>query len=204
LQGWRLKAALASAKGTMWSFSPVMTSVGPPSGWAASALATVHGLRLAVAAVRVTVRFTLAGLPRTDLVVQTGRPSAPRERLLQSAAALFHAEGINGVGVDRVLAEAGVTRATMYRHFAGKEALVVAYLDQEDAAIRQLFTDAAAGGSREQLLAAVIEGSRWTPPGGTPAAARSSKPARSSPTPTAPCAPSYADTATGSARRSPN
>jgi AcrR family transcriptional regulator len=96
-------------------------------------------------------------VPSTDAV--TRRPSEPRERLLRTAAGLFYREGINGVGVDRVLAEAGVTRATMYRHFPGKEALVTAYLDLEDATIRQLFADAAAGGGTPgELLEAVIEG----------------------------------------------
>lgn len=95
----------------------------------------------------------------TDPVVQTSRTSEPRERLLRTAATLFYREGIHGVGVDRVLAEAGVTRATMYRHFPGKEALVVAYLDLEDATIRQLFADAvAAGGTPTELLDAVVEG----------------------------------------------
>jgi AcrR family transcriptional regulator len=85
--------------------------------------------------------------------------ASPRERLLDTAAALFYREGINGVGVDRVLAEAGVTRATMYRHFAGKEALVVAYLEREDAAIREVFEKArAAGGTPRGLLGAAIDG----------------------------------------------
>lgn len=85
--------------------------------------------------------------------------SAARDRLLQTAAALFYAEGIKGVGVDRILSEAGVTRATMYRHFAGKEALVAAYLDREDATIRGYFEAAAAnGGAPRDLLAAVIDG----------------------------------------------
>ena len=77
-----------------------------------------------------------------------GTTSAPRDRLVETASRLFYAEGIKGVGVDRILAEAGVTRATMYRHFAGKEALVVAYLDREDATIRGYFDAATtAGGS---------------------------------------------------------
>lgn len=85
--------------------------------------------------------------------------TSPRDRLLSTAAGLFYREGINGIGVDRVLAEAGVTRATMYRHFAGKEGLVTAYLELEDATIRGLFEAAAAGGgSPEELLGAVIEG----------------------------------------------
>jgi len=43
-----------------------------------------------------------------------------------------------------VLAEANVTRATMYRHFTGKEALVAAYLEREDAGVRGLFAAVAA------------------------------------------------------------
>ena len=87
--------------------------------------------------------------------------SPPRERLLRTAADLFYREGINGVGVDRVLAEAGVTRATMYRHFPGKAALVVAYLELEDANLRSLFAEAAAAAgdaSPRDLLAMVIDG----------------------------------------------
>ncbi|RNL60828.1 TetR/AcrR family transcriptional regulator [Nocardioides marmoriginsengisoli] len=85
--------------------------------------------------------------------------SSPRDRLLETAAGLFYAEGIKGVGVDRILSEAGTTRATMYRHFPGKEALVAAYLEREDAIIRGYFAAAAeAGGSPTELVAAVIEG----------------------------------------------
>lgn len=95
----------------------------------------------------------------TPTTAPTTGPAAPRDRLLETAAALFYREGINGVGVDRVLAEAGVTRATMYRHFAGKEALVVAYLELEDANLRQLFAQVAASGATpEQLVELVIEG----------------------------------------------
>lgn len=89
----------------------------------------------------------------------TASTSEPRDRLLRTAAGLFYREGITGVGVDRVLAEAGVTRATMYRHFAGKEALVVAYLQLEDETIRGYFAAAAAaGGTPHDLLAAVVDG----------------------------------------------
>lgn len=78
-------------------------------------------------------------------VVPVGRPSAARERLLTTASALFYAEGLRAVGVDRVIAEAGVTRATFYRHFAGKEALVVAYLDATAGAIQAAAGDVPAG-----------------------------------------------------------
>ena len=64
------------------------------------------------------------------------RPSAARDRLLSTAATVFYGEGIHGVGVDRLVTEAGVTRATFYRHFPGKDDLVVAYLEAVDAAVR--------------------------------------------------------------------
>ncbi|BCL26961.1 TetR family transcriptional regulator [Streptomyces aurantiacus] len=56
--------------------------------------------------------------------------------MLSTATRIFYAEGIHSVGIDRITAEAQVTRATLYRHFAGKEELVLAYLDQADRAIR--------------------------------------------------------------------
>ena len=96
----------------------------------------------------------------TSTTSPTTSPStSPRDRLLETAADLFYREGIHGVGVDKVLAEAGVTRATMYRHFAGKEGLVVAYLEREDANLRALFAQAAqSGAAPEQLVGLVIEG----------------------------------------------
>jgi AcrR family transcriptional regulator len=92
-------------------------------------------------------------------VTVTTRPSPPRDRLLETASKLFYAEGIKGVGVDRILAEAGITRATMYRHYPGKEALVSAYLEREDTIIRGYFEAAAAQrGTPTQLLNRVIDG----------------------------------------------
>jgi AcrR family transcriptional regulator len=56
------------------------------------------------------------------------QPSEARTRLLNTAIRIFYAEGIHPVGVDRVVAEAKVTRATFYRHFPSKDDLVVTYL----------------------------------------------------------------------------
>ena len=61
------------------------------------------------------------------------RPSAARGRILDTAFALFYARGIRGVGVDLIIAESGVAKATLYKHFPSKDDLVVAYLDQVDA-----------------------------------------------------------------------
>ena len=64
------------------------------------------------------------------------KPSEARTRLLTTASRIFYADGIHSVGIDRIIAEAQVTRATLYRHFPGKEDLVVSYLTEVDHAIR--------------------------------------------------------------------
>lgn len=74
-----------------------------------------------------------------------GSTSAARARLLDAATRVFYLEGIHSVGVDRVIAEAQVTRATLYRHFAGKDDLVLAYLDRADRGIRAGVKAARAG-----------------------------------------------------------
>jgi AcrR family transcriptional regulator len=56
------------------------------------------------------------------------RPSAARDRILQTADRLFYEEGIRFVGVQRLVQESGVTRVTFYRHFPSKDDLVAGYL----------------------------------------------------------------------------
>jgi AcrR family transcriptional regulator len=56
-----------------------------------------------------------------------GGPSAC-ERLLASANELFYAEGIQTVGIDRIVEHAGVAKASLYNLFGSKEGLVQAYL----------------------------------------------------------------------------
>lgn len=51
-----------------------------------------------------------------------------RDRLLDTADALFYAHGIRAIGVDAIAAEAGVSKRTLYRHFRSKDELVAAYL----------------------------------------------------------------------------
>lgn len=60
-----------------------------------------------------------------------GRPS-PRERLLASATHLFTTEGIRVIGIDRILREADVAKASLYSLFGSKDALVVAYVEALD------------------------------------------------------------------------
>ncbi|KRF40590.1 TetR/AcrR family transcriptional regulator [Terrabacter sp. Soil810] len=60
------------------------------------------------------------------------RPSAARERILDTAFSLFYARGIRAVGVDLIIADSGVAKATFYKHFPSKDDLVVSYLDKVD------------------------------------------------------------------------
>jgi AcrR family transcriptional regulator len=53
-----------------------------------------------------------------------------RDRLLQAASELFYAEGVQSVGINRVIEHAGVAKDTLYATFGSKEALICAYLDE--------------------------------------------------------------------------
>lgn len=53
-----------------------------------------------------------------------------RERLIDTSYDLFTRRGICDVGVDEVIAKAGVAKATLYRHFPSKEDLVLAFMDR--------------------------------------------------------------------------
>ncbi|MCE0536926.1 TetR/AcrR family transcriptional regulator [Kineosporia rhizophila] len=94
----------------------------------------------------------------TREAVSTGstRPSKARERLLRTATALFYTEGIHEVGVDRILGEAEVTRSTFYRHFPGKEDLVLSYLRSLDSTVRANVEPAVFDPDPRALLEALI------------------------------------------------
>jgi AcrR family transcriptional regulator len=61
-----------------------------------------------------------------------------RERLLDTADRLFYQEGVRAVGIDRVLAEAGAAKASLYSHFGCKDDLVAAHVERRAAAAREL------------------------------------------------------------------
>src|SRR5918996_2432457 len=60
------------------------------------------------------------------------RPS-PRQRILDTASELFYREGVRAVGVDRIVAESGVAKMSLYSHFGSKDALIAAWLKRRDA-----------------------------------------------------------------------
>ena len=76
---------------------------------------------------------------------------------MEAAYELFSRQGIQAVGIDAIIERSGVARQTMYRHFASKQDLVVAFLERRDelwtrgwlqAEVRRRASDPA-----EQLLA---------------------------------------------------
>ncbi|WP_449278111.1 TetR/AcrR family transcriptional regulator [Leucobacter sp. GX24907] len=67
------------------------------------------------------------------------------ERLLTTASHLFAREGIRSVGIDRILAEANVAKATLYQGFGSKEALVVAHIERRDMLDRRAYRAEVAG-----------------------------------------------------------
>ena len=56
-----------------------------------------------------------------------------RERILDAADRLFYAHGIQSIGVDAVVAEAGISKRTLYKHFGARELLIAAYLERRGA-----------------------------------------------------------------------
>lgn len=80
----------------------------------------------------------------------------PKDRLLATASRLFYAEGIHAVGVERLVSEASVTRATFYRHYPTKDDLVAAYLRTASTQIRAAVDAARAGKPPREALAAAL------------------------------------------------
>jgi AcrR family transcriptional regulator len=88
------------------------------------------------------------GVPQTD-----SGASVARRRLLDTATRLFYAEGVRGVGIDRIIAEAGVAKATFYNHFPSKDDLVLAYVEQVDRLGREAVAALPKQSPREMIAA---------------------------------------------------
>jgi AcrR family transcriptional regulator len=66
----------------------------------------------------------------------------PSDRLLKVASDLFATHGIRAVGIDQILRDAGVAKASLYSWYGSKDALVLAYLSHSDQADRKRWNDA--------------------------------------------------------------
>ena len=83
------------------------------------------------------------------------KPSA-RDRIMKAASDLFYQEGVQSVGIDRIIAESGVAKMSLYNHFKSKDALIAAWLQQRDENWRQWFQSTVEKQSKnpaERLLA---------------------------------------------------
>lgn len=88
-----------------------------------------------------------------------------RERILEAVADLFYREGMRAVGVDTVIARSGVAKMSLYRNFASKDDLVVAFLEQTEGTFWGWWDGVVArhpGDPRAQLLALFGALAKWT------------------------------------------
>jgi AcrR family transcriptional regulator len=60
----------------------------------------------------------------------TAQSETPRDRVLRTAGELFYEHGYHAVGIDLIIEQAGVAKATLYRHFPTKDQLIAAHLDR--------------------------------------------------------------------------
>lgn len=71
--------------------------------------------------------------------------SAKRDHLVETALKLFGAHGFHATGIDRILAESGVAKMTLYNHFRSKDELILAVLRRRDERFRNWFMRAVEG-----------------------------------------------------------
>lgn len=79
-----------------------------------------------------------------------------KQKLMDTALALFERHGFHATGIDRILAESGVAKMTLYKHFRSKDELIVAVLQCRDARFREWLrsaVEAKAKAPKKRLLA---------------------------------------------------
>jgi AcrR family transcriptional regulator len=79
-----------------------------------------------------------------------------RDQLLETAWRLFYRDGYHATGIDRILADAGVAKMTLYKHFRSKEELILAVLKKRSDQFSESFSrflDAKKRAPERQLLA---------------------------------------------------
>lgn len=87
-----------------------------------------------------------------------------RDELIDTALRLFATHGFTATGIDRILAEAGVAKMTLYKHFRSKDELILAVLQRRDEQFRDWLTgemEKASDDPRERILAMFDALDRW-------------------------------------------
>jgi AcrR family transcriptional regulator len=70
------------------------------------------------------------------------KSSEARQRILETADRLFYQEGVRAVGIDRIIAEAGVAKMSLYKHFPSKDDLILAVLKYREESVLGFFRSA--------------------------------------------------------------
>ncbi len=97
-------------------------------------------------------------------MARTKAASDARQRILETADRLFYAEGVRAVGIDRVVAESGVAKATLYAHFRSKDDLILAVLRHREEGFLAWFEQAMerhAGAGKDRLAALFAALREW-------------------------------------------
>lgn len=84
--------------------------------------------------------------------------AAAKQRILDTAGRLFYQEGIRSVGVDKLISESKVTKATFYKHYGAKDKLIIEYLKARHR-LAESFIDekTAASAGPEDTIRALID-----------------------------------------------
>src|SRR5262245_20430841 len=70
---------------------------------------------------------------------RTRETSEARQRILETADRLFYRDGVRAVGIDRIIAEAGVAKMSLYKHFPSKDDLILAVLQYREESVLEFF-----------------------------------------------------------------
>jgi AcrR family transcriptional regulator len=83
-----------------------------------------------------------------------------RDKILQTASDLFYRQGIRAVGVDTIVEKSGVAKTSLYRWFPSKDALIAAFLEEQDRLFWQWWDKVVARhpGAPHQQLRALLTG----------------------------------------------
>ncbi len=87
--------------------------------------------------------------PAAQRALDLPAPGA-KQRILETANRLFYEEGINSVGVDKLISSSSVTKATFYKHYGAKDRLILEYLRGQHQLVEELLDGIIAAARRPE------------------------------------------------------